>query len=284
MTIRLLGAGDEALLETFLSRHADSSMFLRSNLRRGGIAYAGRTFQANYLGALDGDALVGVIAHHWNGVVIVQAPDHAAELARALPDFDARPIAGFIGLADQVATIRSVLAPHTAPIKDSPEALFSLDLEHLIVPAALTAGAVTARKAGERDLDLLTDWRHDYNVEALGAEPGEALRAHSRNDFIGRLDDTWLLESTGSPVAYQSFNATLPDMVQVGGVWTPPALRGRGYARAVVAGALRDARDRGVRRAILFTGIDNLAAQRAYRALGFTRVGDFALVLYRLPE
>jgi uncharacterized protein len=76
------------------------------------------------------------------------------------------------------------------------------------------------------------------------------------------------------------FNARLPDVVQVGGVYTPPEHRRRGAARAVVAGMLRGARDEeGVGRAILFTGDDNVAAQTAYRAIGFTAVGEYGLVL-----
>ena len=73
----------------------------------------------------------------------------------------------------------------------------------------------------------------------------------------------------------------LPDAVQVGGVWTPPQLRNRGYARAVVAGALLAVRAAGVRRSVLFTAEANLPAQRAYAALGFTRIGDWALIFLR---
>lgn len=64
----------------------------------------------------------------------------------------------------------------------------------------------------------------------------------------------------------------------VGGVWTPPALRGRGYARAVVAASLLIAREQGVTRAIVFTGEDNIPAQRAYVTLGFRRVGDYGII------
>jgi predicted GNAT family acetyltransferase len=92
-----------------------------------------------------------------------------------------------------------------------------------------------------------------------------------------------VLEADGQPVAYQQFNAMLPDVVQVGGVWTPPAWRGRGYGRAVVAGALLAARDAGARRGVLFTGDANLPARRAYAALGFSRVGEWALIFLREP-
>ena len=63
-------------------------------------------------------------------------------------------------------------------------------------------------------------------------------------------------------------NARAADTVQVGGVWTSPELRGRGHARAVVAGALLVARSAGARRGVLFTGERNIPALRAYRALG----------------
>ena len=66
-------------------------------------------------------------------------------------------------------------------------------------------------------------------------------------------------------------------------MWTPPQLRGRGYARGVVGASLRDARAAGATRAILFTGDDNHAAQKAYRSLGFEVVGEYGLVLLREP-
>ena len=84
-------------------------------------------------------------------------------------------------------------------------------------------------------------------------------------------------------VATSTWNAQLPDCVQIGGVFTPPELRRRGYGRAVVAGSLVEAREQGVGRSVLFTGVDNPAARRAYEALGFEVVGDYALFLLREP-
>ena len=81
------------------------------------------------------------------------------------------------------------------------------------------------------------------------------------------------------PCEGQSFRADsqVRDNVQIGGVWTPPELRGRGYARRVVAGALRVAEGEGVRRAVLFT--ENPAARRSYEALGFRQVGEFGVIV-----
>jgi uncharacterized protein len=68
--------------------------------------------------------------------------------------------------------------------------------------------------------------------------------------------------------------------VQVGGVFTPPARRGHGYARAAVAASLALARARGAQRSVLFTAATNQAARRAYTALGHESIGDFGLVLF----
>jgi len=66
--------------------------------------------------------------------------------------------------------------------------------------------------------------------------------------------------------------------VQVGGVYTPPALRNRGHARAVVAASLLDARGDGATRGILFTPRPDAVA--AYRALGFAAIGRYAIVVF----
>ncbi|WP_255362889.1 GNAT family N-acetyltransferase [Anabaena sp. CA = ATCC 33047] len=92
----------------------------------------------------------------------------------------------------------------------------------------------------------------------------------------------WVLVAEDQPVAYSAFSGRLPDVVQIGGVWTPPELRGKGYAKCVVAGSLLEVRSQGVHRAILFTSPENLAAQAAYRGIGFHPTGEkFGLVLFK---
>jgi predicted GNAT family acetyltransferase len=90
----------------------------------------------------------------------------------------------------------------------------------------------------------------------------------------------FLLEREGQIVSTCAYNARLPDAVQLGGVYTPPALRGHGYGRAVTAGALLLTREEGVSRAVLFTH-EQGPARRAYEAIGFQVIGDFGLVLFR---
>jgi predicted GNAT family acetyltransferase len=63
------------------------------------------------------------------------------------------------------------------------------------------------------------------------------------------------------------FNAQTADIVQIGGVYTPPPLRSRGHARRAVALHLAEARDRGVRAPRSLRS--GAAAARAYEAIGF---------------
>ena len=62
-------------------------------------------------------------------------------------------------------------------------------------------------------------------------------------------------------------------------MFTPPELRGGAWARSAVAASSWRCGRRRVARSVLFTGEDNLAAQRAYLALGYEIVGDFGLIL-----
>ena len=49
----------------------------------------------------------------------------------------------------------------------------------------------------------------------------------------------------------------------------------------MVAASLLDARAEGVGSSILFTGVENVPAQRAYEALGYRHIGDYRLLLLR---
>lgn len=285
--VRLLAPGDEPLVTAFLARHADASMFLRSNLRAAGLVDTGRMREGTWAAAFEGGELVGVVAHWWNGVIGLQAPRALAELVHAVTTATRvreRAVLGLAGPLDQVIAARAGLDLTTCPaLEDDAEGLYALDVDALRVPSSLASGALRCREARDEDLPTCGRWREAYYVETFGmprdAElPQRALRevrdTHARGD-------AFVVESaTGELLAYSAFNATLPDMVQIGGVFCPPERRGRGHARAVVAGSLLHARERGVRRAVLFTGDRNRAAQRAYEAIGFRRIGAYGLVLF----
>jgi RimJ/RimL family protein N-acetyltransferase len=282
--LRLLRPGDEVALDRFLAGYAYTSMFLRANARAAGLEDRGEPMQGTYVAALEADRIAGVAAHCWNGMVLVQAPHgHAAAVAREAVRRSGRVVTGFSGPWDQVVAARRALGLAAASVaKDSRDELYVLDLARLVVPPALAAGEVRCRHPQAAELDLLVEWRVAFATEALGATPGPELYRASRADVLlqHQRGSDWVLLADSAPVAYSAFNAMLPEIVQIGGVWTPPELRGREYARSVVAGSLVAARQHGVSRAVLFADPANAAARAAYLALGFRIVGDYGLVLF----
>ncbi|MCC2672014.1 MAG: family N-acetyltransferase [Armatimonadetes bacterium] len=283
-TVRTLESDDIPAVEAFLRPRLSSSMFLVSNLRRAGIEDRGEPYQGTYAAAWRDKRIVAVAAHYWNGNLIVQAPECLDEVCAAALAGSRRAVRGVIGPGDQVGEVTSWTGFQDAAAQvDEKERLYRLALSDLVLPEALTRGEVTARLGQPHDLDLVTRWLVDYAVSSLGERHGTKLEVERRTMAERSVADqrTWLLEHAGRPVAMTAFNAAIAEAVQVGPVWTPPAERSRGYARAAVAASLRHAREAGVLEAILFTGPANVAAQRAYEALGFRHIGEYRILLLR---
>jgi RimJ/RimL family protein N-acetyltransferase len=282
-----LQPGDEDRLDHFLRQHADSSLFLRSNSLAAGLLDEGKPLQATYVARVDGDVIVGVVAHGWNGNLLLQAPVGLAEILRHAVATSGRLIAGVLGPWGQVvAALTDLGLLDAATSIRSREDLFGLDLGELQVPKPLALGTLACRRSMPEDIKLLADWRRSYRMETLGELDQPELLVSSRDDIARshRSGSLFVLVEEQRPVSMCAFNARHPDCVQIGGVWTPPQWRSRGYGRAVVAGALLIARTEGVTRSVLFTDEGNLAAQAAYVSLGYQRIGDYGLVLFRQAQ
>lgn len=263
-------------------------MFLRSNARAVGLDFADAPFHGVYVARWQGDAIVGVAAHYWNGMLMVQAPpEHVDSVVRATVQASGRPVHGISGAWATSLQAQAALGLDgaTALMRER-EVLFALELAALVTPAPLESGAVRCRPARPDDLDALTRWRVAYSIETLGAPDDAALvtsaRASVERGIAQRTQ--FVLEDERGLLAASMFNAALPEIVQIGGVWTPPEARGRGYARAVVAGSLLHARAAGVSRSVLFTGEHHHAARKAYQSLGYRVIGDYALMVFAMPR
>ncbi len=281
--LRILQSSDEAQLEAFLLPRIESSMFLLGNMRMGGLEDNGRYLQGTYAAAFEQGQIIGVVAHYWNDNLILQAPlDLVGRLVETAASASSRPVYGLLGTKAQVETAAKHLNfPKTTVKLDDSEKLYSLQLKNLIAPSKLATGQWRGRRVQIRDLELITHWRLGYAVETMGETDSPELRERLRENIkkYQKLNRIWILEDEGQPVAMSAFNATSKEAVQVGGVWTPPEFRSKGYGRSVVATSLSDARDDGVETAVLFTGEDNIPAQKAYEALGFRHIGDYRILL-----
>ena len=70
--VRKLTPQDRSKLDAFLARHPATTMFMRSNLSRAGMAEEPtERFEALYVGALRDGELTAVASHNWNGLLLV---------------------------------------------------------------------------------------------------------------------------------------------------------------------------------------------------------------------
>jgi GNAT superfamily N-acetyltransferase len=284
MAVRPLSDVDAPALLRFLAEHAESSTFLSSNVRAAGIDYHGQRFGGEYLGAFGADgAITGVIAHYWIGNILMQAPEPAilAALVSGLMATISRPVLGVLGpLAQADAVIEALALPRHGFTVDSEEKLFALDLSDLRVPARVGR---SFRRAGPGDTDLLRRWLKAYEIEAIGRADDDELERLVEGQVAHKTGgaDCWLLEADESPLSLSGFNARLPDILQVGPVYTPKERRGQGHARLLVGLTLQAARDQGVRKAVLFTNVPS--AIHAYEALGFQVTCGYRMALLKAP-
>ena len=276
--IRAAGPVDCGLIEAFSLAHIDISMFLITNLRNHGLAADG--FASDHINAsriwVVGPGVAGVVAVTRRGMVMATLPD-GGDLRGLEAALAGSVIGGAVGEAVAARQVLAALGLAGQPVRrDADEPGFALYLTDLQVPD--TAGMQLIR-AEPPYRDLLVAWRSAYCREVMGAGVEDALVTAKRDieTYIAAGSHRVLLRGD-VPVAMTGFNAALPEIVQIGGVYVPPALRKQGLARRAVALHLLEARMRGVSRAVLFAAND--AAARAYRAIGFQRKGTMALVLF----
>ncbi|MEO1638017.1 MAG: GNAT family N-acetyltransferase [Pseudomonadota bacterium] len=268
---------DRPAIEAFLRKHIATSMFPLSNLRQHGMA-GGHPRAMRFWARWQAGEITDLLPVSEEGMVFPQCPTGPWGDVRAV--LAGMGVKGILGEGAQVAALRGALDLIGTPGIDEEEPLYKLPLGDL---AMLDCSGFTLRPLSAAPLDLIIQWRVAYLAQVFPI-PGEDPAEQAARDIAGYLerDSHRVLLQGDTPVAMTGFNATLPEAAQIGGVYTPPALRSRGLARRAVALHLAEARDRGVETAILFAASPQ--ASKAYEAIGFTRIGSYTICVYPEPQ
>jgi uncharacterized protein len=152
----------------------------------------------------------------------------------------------------------------------------------------LSAPPGAARVAGGDDFDLLLRWWIAFGDEVLheggpGREDAEANVRHKLDSPTGGFflwDDT-----NGDTVSLAGWGGPTPNGIRVGPVYTPPELRGRGYATALTAELsqrLLDGRlfEGGRRFCFLYTDLANPTSNAIYERIGYRKVAESAEIVF----
>jgi predicted GNAT family acetyltransferase len=206
-------------------------------------------------------------------LIITEAPAGAVpELASLLVD---RPLPGVNALAADGDAFADVWRRHTgaAVTIGKQTRLFRLDV--LTPPAPWPPGK--ARVAAAADRELLLRWLKSFH-EDLGEpdhDPGKTV-----NDRISYGGLT-LWEVDGDPVSLAGAARMESGVVRVAPVYTPPDLRGRGYAGAVTSVVTQAALDAGADDVVLFTDVANPTSNGLYQRLGYRPIEDRVVMEFK---
>ncbi len=134
------------------------------------------------------------------------------------------------------------------------------------------------RVAVAADGPLLIEWWHafarDARVSAVRVESTVQSRIQQGRLFI------W---EDGRPASLVGVNGPVAGVVRIGPVYTPDALRRRGYAGTAVAAASRQALAAGATRCALFTDLSNPTSNKIYAEVGYRRFADWEEHEFRHP-
>jgi predicted GNAT family acetyltransferase len=141
----------------------------------------------------------------------------------------------------------------------------------VVRPPAAPPGAF--RSASAADTDLLERW-----TIAFAEDIGESITPQEASETVARMlphDDLAVWERDGEVVSMAAVVRRTPWSSSVAYVYTPPPLRRRGYASAVVAELSQRELDAGQSWCSLFTDAANPTSNHIYTEIGYEPRCDF---------
>ena len=137
------------------------------------------------------------------------------------------------------------------------------------------------------DRDLVLRWWISFGEEVLheGGPGGDQAEAAVDHRLSSPSAGILLWEDSGEPVSTAGWGGPTPNGVRVAPVYTPPELRGRGYATALTAELsqrLLDGRlfEGGRRFCFLYTDLANTTSNAIYERIGYRRVAESAEIVF----
>ena len=149
-----------------------------------------------------------------------------------------------------------------------------------VLPTPAPSGS--PRAATRADRDLLVGWMRRFAEEALPDDPEGERQTRVIEDRLDASDRAgiWLWEDDGRPVAMSGYGSETPNGIRIGPVYTPPELRGHGYATGLVSEQSRWLLGTGRRFCFLYTDLDNPTSNALYRRIGYRMIAESAEVRF----
>jgi GNAT superfamily N-acetyltransferase len=228
-----------------------------------------------YLAAVvDGNRVVGAAlrTRPWRLVLSCFDGDAAAVAAALAEDLAGDPLPGLVGPTASAAAFADAWAARTGSAARITRHERSFRLRHVIPPRAAPGHM---QRAQPEHRAVLAAWSQAFEEEAhIGAPSPTDHDAVADRWIRGVGRSAWLWIDEGRPVSLTGVGGLTPHGIRVGPVYTPPELRGRGYASNLVAEASQLHLDGGREFVFLFTDLANPTANKIYQSIGYEPVID----------
>ncbi|MCM1969895.1 GNAT family N-acetyltransferase [Streptomyces sp. G1] len=182
-----------------------------------------------------------------------------------------QPVPGIIGTRETTSGFVRSWQRHTGATSALRQRQRLYRLGSLLPPRPVPEGR--PRLAGEKDRDQLIRWYREF-TEAVGDHAAGDVEAWA-DHRIAYGGITFWEDPNGTPVSMCGVTPTVAGQVRIAPVYTPPHLRGRGYAGAVTVEVSRTALRSGAEEVLLFTDLSNTTSNVLYQRIGYRAVADF---------
>jgi hypothetical protein len=261
--------------EFLVAREAEHNLIfgIAANVRASPEIYSGPPYLA---AVTDGGRVVGAAIQTPPWRVVLSEIDDPAAIDLLAADLVERDLPGVTGPVAEARAFVEAMAAHGGP----PAVLAISECTYRLTavrPPRPVGGAMRVATPGDRD--LLLDWVGGFMREALDEDdPAEVAADVDR--WIARRGRTIYLWEDGEARSLCGVGGPTPHGIRIGPVYTPPGLRGRGYASALVAAVSQAQLDAGRTFVFLFTDLANPTANHIYQAIGYERVRDIDAWLF----
>jgi hypothetical protein len=216
--------------------------------------------------------------------VVLARPRSPQALAALVETVAREELPGVVGAVPEVDAFVELWCRHTgARVRRSMrQGVFALDR---VEPPPPVTGS--ARVATPDDRDLLLRWWIAFGEEVHHEGGPGRDRAELTLDHRLSSDRSGILvwETEGELVSLAGWGGPTPSGIRVGPVYTPPELRGRGYATALTAELSRRLLGGrlfagGRRFCFLYTDLANPTSNAIYERIGYRRVAESAEISF----
>lgn len=259
--VRLTDDPSRVLLEAgaFLRREPVAHNLVLSLLH----ARVARPIPGRYWMALTGNGVAGVAFQSpldFSATITPMADQAVVAVVDAIADAGV----ALPGVVGDAATAARFAGQWTERRRSAATPLYGQRLYELLTvePRSGSRGTLRRMRPGERD--LVVQW-----LSAFLSELGEPVRDPAQT-VDSRPFYVW---DDGEVCSMAAHTEPIENVVRVQYVYTPPELRSRGYASALVGELSRLLQSEG-RRVILFTNLANPTSNSIYRQIGYRAVGE----------